>query len=139
MKKLTILFLPVLLILSLNACASSEADAASMTDVGQAAVVSGDTAVSTPQTATVTAVPTTAKFEADDLDTTSTPTTTITLSGEAIAVAGEGAVVNGGSVTITAAGTYSLSGVLNDGQIVVDTMDAETVTLILNGVDVTYT
>ncbi|MBK8934168.1 MAG: carbohydrate-binding domain-containing protein [Chloroflexi bacterium] len=139
MKKLTILFLLVLLILSLNACASSEADAASVTDVGQAAVVSGDTAVSTPQTATVTAVPTPVEFAADDLDTTSTPTTTITLSGEAIAVAGEGAVVNGGSVTITAAGTYSLSGVLNDGQIVVDTMDGETVALILNGVDVTYT
>ena len=41
-----------------------------------------------------------------------------------------------GSVTITEAGTYRLSGELSDGQIVVSAQDAQ-VTLILDGVDIT--
>ena len=62
--------------------------------------------------------------------------TTIALNGDSITVEGDGATVDGGIVTITAAGSYSLSGVLADGQVVVDTEDAGLVTLILNGVDI---
>ena len=40
-------------------------------------------------------------------------------------------------MTITAAGTYVVSGSLDDGQIVVDTEDKETVRLVLNGADIT--
>ncbi len=63
--------------------------------------------------------------------------TTITLNGDSIAVDGDGASVDGSTVTITAAGSYSISGALADGQLVVDTEDAEWVTLVLNGVDIT--
>ena len=60
----------------------------------------------------------------------------ITLSGDAIAADGAGVTVNGTVATITAAGTYTISGALSDGQIVVDTEDEAVVTLVLNGVDI---
>ncbi|HRQ36849.1 MAG TPA: carbohydrate-binding domain-containing protein [Chloroflexota bacterium] len=60
----------------------------------------------------------------------------ITLQGEAITVAGEGVTADGRQATITAAGTYYLTGSLVDGQIVVNTADKETVHLILDGVDI---
>ena len=44
--------------------------------------------------------------------------------------------VNGRVATITAAGTYALSGALTDGQVIVDTEDEQVVTLVLNGVDI---
>jgi len=62
--------------------------------------------------------------------------TSIALNGDSIAVDGDGAEVAGNIVTITAAGTYSLSGTLADGQVVVDTEDGGLVTLVLNGVDI---
>ena len=61
---------------------------------------------------------------------------TVITFGESITVSGEGASVAGSSVTVTSAGTYLISGVLNDGQIVVDTPDEEKVILILNGASV---
>lgn len=63
-------------------------------------------------------------------------TTTIALNGDSITVDGAGVVVEGSQVTIVAAGVYNISGYLADGQVVVDTQDAETVGLILNGVDI---
>jgi len=61
----------------------------------------------------------------------------ISLEGDAIIFEGSGATVIGTVVTITSAGTYSISGSLNDGQIIVDTQDAESVVLVLNGMDIT--
>ncbi|GAB7103120.1 carbohydrate-binding domain-containing protein [Streptomyces phaeofaciens JCM 4814] len=55
----------------------------------------------------------------------------ITLKGAA-SVAGEGADVDGSTVTITSGGTYRISGTLTDGRLVVDAADA-TVTLVLDG------
>ncbi|WP_296667026.1 carbohydrate-binding domain-containing protein [Demequina sp.] len=49
---------------------------------------------------------------------------------------GDGVTVAGDVVTITAGGTYVLSGTLSAGQVVVDTED-EDVNLILDGVDIT--
>mgnify|MGYP000884347351 CR=1 FL=1 len=60
--------------------------------------------------------------------------TAINLQGAAINVDGAGAVVSGSTVTITTPGTYSLSGTLDDGQILVDAEQDGLVTLILNGV-----
>jgi hypothetical protein len=61
----------------------------------------------------------------------------IVLNSSSITVTGSGATASGSKVTITSAGTYSLSGTLNDGQIIVDTEDETIVRLILNGVDLT--
>ncbi|MDX1414419.1 MAG: carbohydrate-binding domain-containing protein, partial [Candidatus Promineifilaceae bacterium] len=61
------------------------------------------------------------------------------LDGDSISVSGEGVTVDGRTATITSAGTYALSGSLDEGQIVVDTEDAETVQLVLNGIKITNT
>lgn len=63
-------------------------------------------------------------------------TAELTLNGDSISISGNGVMVDGSRATITSAGTYRISGNLTDGQIVVDTEDEETVTLILNGVDI---
>lgn len=60
--------------------------------------------------------------------------TSITLNGDSINVEGRGAEAAGSTVIITTAGTYLITGTLNDGQIVVNTHDEEKVKLILNGV-----
>ncbi len=62
--------------------------------------------------------------------------TTIQLNGDTVTVNGYGAKVSGGDVTITAAGTYVISGTLNDGQILIDAGKNDTVTLILNGTNI---
>ncbi|HPG40101.1 MAG TPA: carbohydrate-binding domain-containing protein [bacterium] len=66
----------------------------------------------------------------------STTATQITFNGSTITSNGTGATVSGSTVTITTAGTYILSGALNDGQIIVNSVDEETVKLVLNGIDI---
>jgi hypothetical protein len=61
----------------------------------------------------------------------------IELEGNSITFDGSGATVNGNVITITSAGMYSISGTLDDGQIIVDTEGQETVYLVLDGIDVT--
>lgn len=57
--------------------------------------------------------------------------------GSNITVNGEGASVDNNKVTITSAGTYSIKGVLSDGQIVVNAGKEDKVYIILNGVNIT--
>ena len=78
-------------------------------------------------------------YEDDDYytDWSKDTVTKITL-GSAIEVSGVGAQVEGSIVTITDGGTYVLSGSLEDGQIVVDLLEKDTVRLVLNGVQITY-
>ena len=61
-------------------------------------------------------------------------TATIVL-GDSIEIDGEGAEVSDGGVLISKAGTYTISGELEEGMIHVDVTDAE-VELVLNGVDI---
>ncbi len=63
--------------------------------------------------------------------------TTITLSGSSIAVSGTGAAASGNVVTITAAGTYVVSGTLADGQILIAAASTDEVHLVLNGAHIT--
>lgn len=60
--------------------------------------------------------------------------TEIVLNGDTITVNGSGATAEDNTVTITADGTYEISGSLDDGQIVVDSDGA--VTLVFNGINV---
>ena len=65
---------------------------------------------------------------------------TITLNIDSISVDDEnGTTIDETTVTITSAGTYSIKGTLEDGQIIVDTNDEEVVRLILNGVNISST
>ncbi|GAA3823844.1 carbohydrate-binding domain-containing protein [Streptomyces phyllanthi] len=59
----------------------------------------------------------------------------IELKGDSASADGKGVDVDGSTVTITASGTYRLSGDLSDGQIVVTAPEA-TVKLVLDGVDI---
>ncbi|WP_435925862.1 carbohydrate-binding domain-containing protein [Paenibacillus sp. DYY-L-2] len=61
--------------------------------------------------------------------------TMIQMAGTSATVTGSGAKASDGSVTITAGGTYVLSGTLDDGQVVVNVEDKEDVHLVLNGVE----
>ncbi len=61
----------------------------------------------------------------------------IILKGDKITSNSIGATVNENRVTIRSAGTYLISGTLNDGHLIVNTEDQDTVELILNGVDIT--
>lgn len=60
----------------------------------------------------------------------------ITLDGTTITTTGFGAAVDGSTVTLFRGGTYSFSGALTDGQIVVDSQDKKIVRLILDEVDI---
>lgn len=62
--------------------------------------------------------------------------TMVKLNGKNAAITGSGVAVKDGTVTITAAGTYVLSGKLEDGQILVDVKDKGIVRLVLNGVEI---
>lgn len=61
----------------------------------------------------------------------------ILLDGSSANASSDGVGVTGSTVTISRAGTYRLSGSLEDGQVIVDTQEIETVRLILDGVKIT--
>ncbi|WP_278531333.1 carbohydrate-binding domain-containing protein [Enterococcus asini] len=79
-------------------------------------------------------------YEEEDLDTSydEDSATKITL-GMTSEVTGDGATVADQVVTITAAGTYVVSGTLTDGQLVVNVGKEDKVHLILDGVEITNT
>lgn len=60
----------------------------------------------------------------------------ITLTGSTATSTSPNVRISGGVVTITGAGTYQLTGSLNNGQVAVDTAEAGMVRLILNGVTI---
>jgi len=62
--------------------------------------------------------------------------TQITLNGDSITVDGTGVTISGTTATVTTAGTYYISGTLNDGQIAVNSSVAGNVELVLNGVNI---
>ena len=61
----------------------------------------------------------------------------ITLNGSSATATSDQVSIDGSSITITASGTYRITGNLTDGSILVDTEDEELVRLVLDGVSVT--
>jgi hypothetical protein len=61
----------------------------------------------------------------------------IVLNGNYITADTSGVIVNGSIVTIKSAGTYDISGLLTNGQLIVNTEDEGDVKLILNNVNIT--
>lgn len=74
--------------------------------------------------------------DAEDYQWDSASLVEIRLDGTAISADSAAVRIDGSKATITAAGSYSLSGNLTDGQINVDTSDEGIVRLILIGVDI---
>ncbi len=68
---------------------------------------------------------------------TDTSVTEISLSDDSISSTDPSVDVVGSVATITAAGTYRLSGTLTDGEVVVNAGEADLVTMQLDGVDIT--
>jgi len=115
--------------------ASGSPTAAAVKTTGTPAASSANTAVPGTTAAKATSTPSTT-VSGDNSASTGPATASITLAGKTITVNGTGASVDGSRLTITSAGTYSISGTLTDGQIIVDTQDKETVRLLFNGVDI---
>ncbi|MGB4093414.1 MAG: carbohydrate-binding domain-containing protein [Ruminococcus flavefaciens] len=92
------------------------------------------TTTSAPVTTTAVSTTSTSTDPAADI-------TYIHLKGSSITVDGDNATVSGTTVTISHSGTYMIDGTLDGGQINVnipdETVDAETVKLFLNGVNIT--
>lgn len=131
-------------IISLLLCITLLASCSNSTNTTTSSVVGSNTATSTTSTTITTAEikATTVSFKESDyyFDWKNSSYTTITLNGDSAAVTGANATATGSVVTITASGTYVISGTLNDGSIVVNidkTVDTETIFLVLNGADIT--
>jgi len=140
MKK-SIALLLVLLIVILTGCSGSTAGSAEVAPFVQSVQENTEESVTVVNTTTETgptATPIVVAYDDDDLASTvdSADVSTIKLEGTLIALEGSGATVEDTTITITAAGTYNISGTLDDGQIVVDTQDKETVVLVLDGADI---
>ncbi|MBR5359891.1 MAG: carbohydrate-binding domain-containing protein, partial [Lachnospiraceae bacterium] len=71
-----------------------------------------------------------------DGDWDSSDATVITLNGDDAKIKGQGAYVLDGSVYITGAGYYAVSGELTDGSIYVDAYDSSKVWILLDGVNI---
>ncbi len=96
---------------------------------------SGETAQETPAAAATGAID--PGYTDRDLDGTwdASSSTVIVCGGAGAEITGGGAYAENGAVTITAAGTYVISGSLN-GQLVVDASDTEKMQLVLNGISI---
>lgn len=109
-------------------------------DAGLEATETAETTQATETTATTTADATAenqeSHFDADDLDDIASDVVEIALNGTSATTESDDVTIEGSTVTITAAGTYSLSGTLTDGEVIVDVGDEDDVTVILDGVDI---
>jgi hypothetical protein len=140
MKKIFVVILVLTLILAVAACSSGNSMPNNALFPSQPGGNSADepvAAANLEQTSTSSVI--SVEYDSDDLDSSlsSAGMSYITLKDDSITLDGSGATVDGSTITITSAGTYSISGALNDGQIKVDTQDKEAVKLVLGGVDVT--
>ena len=121
---LSIIISAALLAGCLSACGESSTIGGSSSDENTAATVTGGDAAATPDT--------TADVEAPDVS----GATTIALSGQSAAVTGTSAEVTDGVVTITAGGTYVVTGTMTEGRILVNAPKEE-VTLVLQDASIT--
>ena len=126
------------------ACGLALAVALPMAGCAQsAATTTGETSASTATQASATTasgtLDTSDMFSKRDLDGSydASSATKVTLADGASTASGSGVSVSGNTVTITAEGTYVLSGSLADGRIVVDADENAKVQIVLAGASVT--
>lgn len=74
----------------------------------------------------------------DDKYTAPQETSVITFSGDSASYKGDSGVnISGSTVTITKTGTYTVSGTLTNGQLIIDAADKGAVNLVLNNAEIT--
>ena len=142
MKKITALLLLVTLIFTLTACSGDAVVSTEIVSASEPVNEFGEASNpvdNTQQKSETTSSPISVEYDGDDLDSSVSHSdmSYIKLEGDSITFEGSGATVSGNILTITSAGAYSISGTLNDGQVIVDTEDKEKVELVLNGADIT--
>lgn len=123
----------------LSACNGNKDTAATASaEATTAAATTAKTVSTTSTKAATTDVIQKVEYAADDAytDWASANPTKIALSGTSATFEGKGAEVKDGKITITAAGTYVVSGKLDEGQIVVKVKDKGIVRLVLNGAEI---
>ena len=116
----------------LTGCSASDTDTSAASSVSSSVSASsaGAETVSTPSDSTASTV----TVDSNDTDSSynESESVKITLNGSSADINGNGAKADGGTITISAAGTYIISGTLDDGQIVIEAGKNDTVKLILN-------
>ncbi|HWQ79040.1 MAG TPA: carbohydrate-binding domain-containing protein [Anaerovoracaceae bacterium] len=132
-KQAILLFVLILLTTSVSCSATQTEDTQALQEAENSASAAGDfpsDAFLAELSEKISSIEQYTDYKAEDYQ-------TVTLEGDSIAFSGAGAEVDGDAITITKAGTYEISGVLNDGRIVVDSEDDENVRLILNNAEIT--
>ncbi|MBD0383983.1 carbohydrate-binding domain-containing protein [Paenibacillus sedimenti] len=121
----------------LSAC-QSQATTQNSTSAASTTAASAPAATANAATAQVSTTPTPVTYSQDDeySDWTTANPSYIELSESGASIKGSGADAKDRTVTITAAGTYVLSGLWEQGQIVVDAPKEDKVRLVLNGVEI---
>lgn len=136
--KFTKLIAPLLCTTLLFACSNTEEESSSETSTAtEVNIESLSTLADSDIQSVVSGL---VSYSDDDLytDWENEEVTSIQLNGSTATYEGSGGVVvSGSTVTIKTGGVYDLSGTLDDGQIVVDAEDNNTVRIVLNGVDIT--
>jgi hypothetical protein len=117
-----------------TACAPIQPITANAAAVPQSTAATQAVTPSTPVAAAP--VSSVASVSPGSVDPATLLTATIRL-GDPITIDGAGAAVSGNTVTVTAGGTYRLTGTLGDGQVVVAAKNSEAVQLILDGAGIT--
>lgn len=89
----------------------------------------------TPETTQTNSI---VSYDEDDLDSdySDENVQNITLKNDVISFDGSGANVSGSTITITKAGTYKVSGTLDDGSIIVDTTSESLVRIVLDNANI---
>lgn len=137
MRRLKIFVPFVLIIMVLFAGCSNASSTTADAAKGVTETTAALTAVVSP-TSTIAVDP---EFTDRDLETTYDDSTAVhvTLDGSNIQITGDGATASNGVLTITAEGTYVITGNLTDGQIVVAAADTDKIQIVLNGATINCT
>ncbi|MDD2214081.1 MAG: carbohydrate-binding domain-containing protein, partial [Oscillospiraceae bacterium] len=127
--------------LILSACAQSTGETSSGQTLDSTAASSdqSQTTASGTETTLDSQIDSTDQFTDRDYETEADSAVNIKLADQASTADGSGVTIDNNTVTITAEGSYHLSGTLTNGQIVVETADTAKVQLILDGVTVSQT
>ena len=142
MLKKVVLTIVLTLMLTLSACSSpgSTTDSITVDETTEASVDSTTSTGSLTESTEIVAaeIPVNGETHEDAADYTwdEAAEIAIQLNGDSITAGSPEVIIDGSTATITAAGTYRLSGSLSDGQVIVETEDEDTVRLILDGVSI---
>lgn len=137
-KKSVVPILPALAVmlsmLFLAACARVEDGAAAQSGAGESAVSGSVEAASADADASAADDAFSKRDLSGEYDTEDA--VVITLNGAEVSVSSSGAAVSGSDVTISEAGTYIISGTLENGSLIVDAGDEDKVQLVLSDADI---